>query len=121
MKSTIRVVSDPVTTEGPMTSVEFRIARESLGVTGEVLAGHLGVSDRSIRKWEHGASAVPAGVRRELQDLVEEFDKAVAELVAAVAGVEAPVLVIESDGWSRMVAGRVAEETGARVKISESS
>ena len=49
-----------------MTAAEFRIAREMLGVSGEWLAGRLGVADRQVRRWEAGNSPVPDGVAGEL-------------------------------------------------------
>ena len=120
MKDPIKVVSDPETAAGSMTSVEFRIAREALGLTGEALAELLGVTDRSIRKWENGASRVPAGVVQELGVLQDSFERTVSALVAEVAGVEDAVLeVVAPGGWSRMIAGRVAVATGARVKVAE--
>jgi DNA-binding transcriptional regulator YiaG len=50
-----------------MTGAELNAAREFLGLTIERLADFLAVDPATVRKWEQGKYAVPAGVRAEVQ------------------------------------------------------
>ncbi|HEY6117651.1 MAG TPA: DUF1870 family protein [Candidatus Dormibacteraeota bacterium] len=52
-----------------MTAAEFQATREALGLTGDWLAGHLGVSPRTVRHWEQGKYAIPEGVYLQMHQL----------------------------------------------------
>ncbi|MFJ9799882.1 helix-turn-helix domain-containing protein [Streptomyces sp. NPDC101145] len=52
-----------------MTDAEFKVIREFLGLTGDWLAAHLGVSPRTVRHWEAGKYAIPDGVRIAIEEL----------------------------------------------------
>lgn len=111
-----------------MTAAELQATREALGLTGDWLAGHLGVSPRTIRYWEQGKYAIPAGVcddmhelegvaRREVKALRNRSDEAIGrresvrltvyrttdEYHAAVPGATMPA------SWHRAIAYRVRE------------
>lgn len=112
-----------------MTAAEFQATREALGLTGDWLAGHLGVSARTIRHWEHGKYAIPEGVYVEMHRLAGTARRLVRDLVAAaeetIAGGEsARITVYRSTeeyhaaepeatmpaSWHRAVAWRVREQ-----------
>lgn len=115
-----------------MTAAEFRIAREMLGVSGEWLAGRLGVADRQVRRWEAGNSPVPDGVAGEMVDLLDEQAAFVESIVSELreAGPDGDgqtwVTTYPSDaayeaehpgtpwpaGWHRTAMGLVADELG---------
>ncbi|MCL2089866.1 MAG: DUF1870 family protein [Micrococcales bacterium] len=65
-----------------MDAAEYRALRELLGVTGDHLAGLLGVTPRQARKWEQGSAQVPIGVTAELGEMVDETNATVAKIVA---------------------------------------
>ena len=101
----------------PMTDAEFRMVRDWLGLSGEWLAARLGVTLRTLRRWEAGHSPVPDGVRVEMEQLEQIAAGYVGELVAQLSDAREVVLTIprESAGewpasWWRMVAVRVASE-----------
>lgn len=96
--------------DDPMTPAEFRMVREYLGLTGEQLAAELDVSLRSLRRWEHGHSPVPDGVREAMEALEARAAGEVGRLVAALRDAPEVVLQIPDAGWWRMVAARVAQE-----------
>lgn len=106
---------EPVESD-PMTAAEFRMVRAWLGVTGEWLAGRLGVALRTVRRWEHGYTPVPDGVRLELEALEQVAAEQVEKLIVALRDAPDVVLTIprvDSDwpaGWWLMVAARVAQE-----------
>ena len=111
-----------------MTCAELRTIREYLGVTGDWLAAHLDVAPRTVRHWEHGKYAIPAGVA----EAVEQLEAAAAD--AVTAGVTAyedmpdpaavPLITYRDDAdyrahhpevtwpasWHRAVCARIAEE-----------
>lgn len=108
-----------------MTPAELRVVREYLGLSGEALAGLLGVSARTIRHWEGGVYPIPDGVRIE----VEAIEAETAEAVSAVIGrlnsaAEVRLVTYRSDAeyrqahpevrfpasWHRAVVARVAQE-----------
>ncbi len=108
-----------------MTPAEFRVVREFLGLTGDWLGRHLGVSARTVRHWEQGKYPIPDGVRIELEDL----ERRTAEFIGGVAPklLDLPdptVIVYRTDeeyhqahpeipfpaSWHRAVAARIAQE-----------
>ena len=105
-----------------MTPAELRMVRESLGLTGEDLARHLGVALRTVRRWEHGQSPIPDGVQAELQTLESWTANHARMLADGLRESGETVLTIpEHDGeepaaWWRAVAARVRREVpGVRV------
>src|SRR5690606_34223992 len=52
-----------------MTAAELKVARESLGLSGDWLATYLGVNSRTVREWEQGRRPVPDWVRLEIESL----------------------------------------------------
>lgn len=111
-----------------LTDAELRVAREDLGLTAEWLADRLGVTLRTIRRWEHGHSPIPEGVADEMTALTEAADVQVDGWVVELLDVPEPVLAIpregERDGWPaswwRALAARIVEDVpGCRVVYAE--
>lgn len=96
----------------PMTGAEFRALREWAGLSGEEAAGRLGITERTIRRWELGHQQPPARVREEMWRLVDESEDVADELVAQARENGWTVLIpIDGDArgsatWWRMVAAR---------------
>lgn len=128
----VRDLVDNTDTDGvyrtTITAAELQATREALGLTGDWLAGHLGVSPRTVRHWEQGKYAVPAGVcddmhklegeaRREFKALSDQSEEGIGrrqsvrltvyrttdEYHAAVPGATMPA------SWHRAIAYRVRE------------
>ncbi|MGW5353384.1 helix-turn-helix domain-containing protein [Streptomyces sp. NPDC004031] len=114
----------------PMSDAEFRVLRESLGLTGDWLADHLGVSSRTVRHWEQGKYDIPLGVARALRALETETAAAAADLTAEMTeayatGPVPEVTVYRTDedylatnptprrtaSWHRAMVARVAQQT----------
>lgn len=108
-----------------MTDAEFRVVREYLGLTGDWLAGHLGVSGRTVRHWEAGRYPIPRGVRLEIEELESRtgtFVSGVIEKLLDMADVGLVVYRTDEDyhaanpgvvfpaSWHRAVVARVAQE-----------
>lgn len=106
-----------------MTDAELRCTREHLGVTGDWLAGRLGVSPRSVRHWEAGTYPIPDGVRDEVEALEQEQAAFVTDVIGEVmAGDDTALIVYRDDvafraehpgspwsaGWHRAAMARVA-------------
>ena len=66
----------------PMTAAEFRIARESLGVSDQWLADHLGVSLRTMQRWGQGHSRLSLSVVERVEMLLDTTDGFVEAVVA---------------------------------------
>lgn len=73
-----------------MTAAEFRIAREHLGVTGEWLGVRLGVTGRTIRRWESGAQPIPRHSAESVQAEIDTQDEFVADVVNQLRDYPAP-------------------------------
>lgn len=121
-----------------MTAAEFRVARESLGVTMEWIAAELGVAERTVRRWESGVTRVPDGVAADVRAIQAATDRFVAQVVDRLQadhvddedGESWWVLTYASDaayraehpdmtwpaGWHRAAMGRVAQAL-PRVRI----
>lgn len=107
----------------PMTAAQLRVTREFLGLTGEALAEHLHVASRTVRHWEAGVYAIPAGIVDELDRLQHRTDRAVDDLVLELLAMPRPAAVVyRTDGdfhatrpgitlpasWHRAVVARAA-------------
>ncbi|GGN39371.1 transcriptional regulator with XRE-family HTH domain [Actinoplanes campanulatus] len=114
-----------------MTDAEFRVVREHLGLTGDWLAGHLGVSARTVRHWEQGKYPIPDGVRLAMEDIERRTGEFIGGCVEKLVGIPDPgVLVYRNDheyhaahpevefpaSWHRAVVARIALEVpGLRI------
>lgn len=107
----------------PMSDAELRMVRHTLGLTGGDLAALLGVTDRTVRRWEVGTVPIPEGVRRDVEHLEGVASGHVTAVIDALTTVGTTSagevsLGIPRDGvhgglpasWWRAVAGRVAAE-----------
>lgn len=108
-----------------MTDAEFRVVREHLGLTGDWLAAHLGVSPRTVRHWEQGKYAIPDGVRLEIEGLERRTGEFISGIIPQLLDMPEPgVLTYRSDAeyhaahpeipfpaaWHRAVVARLAQE-----------
>lgn len=108
-----------------MTDAELKVIREYLGLTTRWLADHLGVAERTVHRWESGASPIPDGVRLEVERLEVATATAVGAAVEACMDLPDPAVVTyRTDeeyrarhpeptwpaSWHRAVVARVAEE-----------
>lgn len=108
-----------------MTDAEFKVVREFLGLTGDWLAAHLGVSGRTVRHWEQGKFPIPDGVRLAVEDLEARTGEFVGGLVAKLLDLPVDgVVTYRTDeeyhaahpdskfpaSWHRAVIARVAQE-----------
>lgn len=111
-----------------MTDAEFRVVREFLGLTGDWLAAHLGVSPRTVRHWEQGKYAIPDGVRLEMEDLERRTAEFISGIIPQLMDLPDPgVLTYRTDAeyhavhpevpfpasWHRAVVARIAQEVPA--------
>lgn len=108
-----------------MTPAEFKVVREFLGLTGDWLAAHLGVSPRTVRHWEQGKYAIPDGVRLAIEDLEAHTGQFVDGVVEQLMDLPDPGAITYRDdaeyraahpdaefpaSWHRAVVARVAQE-----------
>ncbi|MGP4114645.1 helix-turn-helix domain-containing protein [Streptomyces sp. 4N509B] len=117
-----------------MTPAEFKVVREFLGVSGDWLAAHLGVTGKTVRNWEAGKYEIPDGVRLKIEDLEQRTAEWIGQLVEKLLDMPEPTVVTyrtdaeygerapdaESRpgvhfpaGWHRAVCARVAQEVPA--------
>lgn len=111
-----------------MTDAEFKVVREYLGLTGDWLAAHLGVSGRTVRHWEQGKYPIPDGVRLEMEDLEARTAAFVDGIAEKLMDLPDPgVITYRTDAeyhaahpeapfpasWHRAVIARVAQEVPA--------
>lgn len=111
-----------------MTPAELRVVREFLGLTPEWLAGHLGVSGRTVRHWEQGKYPIPDGVRLEIEDLERRTGEFVSGIIDKLIDLPNPAVITYRDdaeyraahpdirfpaSWHRAVVARVAQEVPA--------
>ena len=118
-----------------MTPAEFRATCESIGLNVEATAAVLGVTDRSVRRWNNGTVPVNDGAAAALADVVERTDQIVqfeaarareagvvetyasdtdfrdAHLALALAGFDAR--------WHRAAAFRIAHAAGVPMRYQE--
>ena len=111
-----------------MTDAEFKVVREYLGLTGDWLATHLGVSARTVRHWEQGKFSIPDGVRIALEDLEARTGLFLDGIIPKFNNLPAPgILTYRTDedyqqhhpdaefpaSWHRAVCARIAQEVPA--------
>ncbi|MFD7995459.1 helix-turn-helix domain-containing protein [Streptomyces mexicanus] len=111
-----------------MTPAEFKVVREFLGLTGDWIAGHLGVSPRTVRHWEEGKYKIPDGVRLAIEKLEATTGEYVGAVVEQLMDLPDPaVITYRTDAeykaadpdspfpasWHRAVIARVAQEVPA--------
>ena len=119
---------DSIPDDERMTDAEFRVVREYLGVPQDWLAAYLGVTERTVRRWEAGTSLIPDGVRLAIEDLEARTGEFVSLLIESILDVPDPVVVTyRSDehyhaahpdqpwpaSWHRAVVARLAQEIPA--------
>lgn len=92
-----------------MEGVEFRLMRESLGLSAPELGTFLGVTERTVRRWEKSPQ-VPPSAAAGLGFLLAETTMWEKRLCA---GAEA---VVHADGW-RLLHGRPLPESWWRVIV----
>lgn len=120
--------TDPPPEHERMTDAGFKVAREYLGLTGDWLASHLGVTPRTVRYWEQGKYPIPDSVRLEIEDLETRTGEFVSGIVEKLMDIPEPgVITYRNDdeyhaahpevpfpaSWHRAVIARVAQEVPA--------
>lgn len=108
-----------------MTAAELKVVREFLGLTGDWLAQHLGVSPRTVRHWEAGKYDIPDGVRLAVEDLEARTGEFISGVVEKLMDLPDPGVITYRDdaeykaahpesefpaSWHRAVVARVAQE-----------
>jgi len=119
------VLATVESTAAKMTAASFKATRELLGLSDGWLAEYLGVSSRTVRHWEAGKYAIPAGVEQSVRQLEHRTREAVAELVDQLKALPQPIAVTyrnDADyaaawpdsqfpaSWHRSVLARVATQ-----------
>lgn len=113
-----------------MNSAEFVCAREYLGLPIKWLAENMGVTVRSIYRWEAGISPVPDWAAQRMAAYLDNTQRAVAYSTLGVEDDKRMAHTTFRDGatpesvpmpasWHRMVAARAAERTGRRIVWAE--
>lgn len=105
---------------GGMSCAEFKMLRESMGLTAGWLAARWGVAEFSVQRWERERTP-PERMVRALSELKSVFDDEVKRdasmgavcLIVPRLDVEAPRGLPAA--WFRAVAQRVSESCGTRV------
>lgn len=96
--------SHPVNSTSPNSSsaAEFRMRRESFGVSAEWLAERFGVALKTVQRWENGHRPVPEGIVEELANSMTGMHVVVAEpWVAYLLEAQDPVIRIPRTGTFR--------------------
>ena len=108
-----------------MTPAEFVCSRELLGLPITWVAEHLGVTERTVYRWEAGTTKIPAVMAQRMRAWVENTERIVGKVTVVISGAPARVKLetfpdkgFEHKGvegwpasWHRMVMARVAERT----------
>lgn len=112
-----------------MNDAELRCTRERLGLTTLWLAAHLDVAERTVHRWEHGHSAIPAGVAAAVLEIDRRTNAVVDERTRAAAATRM-IVTFRTDedyhaangpagewsaSWDRAVAARVASVVDAGI------
>jgi transcriptional regulator with XRE-family HTH domain len=80
--------------DGRMTGGELQTVREFLGLTGDALAGLLGVNPRTVRSWESGRDPIPERVRGDVEQIEADTAAAVGVVVAALNDARDPAITV---------------------------
>lgn len=75
-----------------MSNAEFRVMREMLGLPTEWLTGYLGVSLRSVRRWDAGELEAPDGVMDAMDALESVAVERINQLIAEASNASEPHL-----------------------------
>lgn len=110
-----------------MSAAEFVCQRELLGLPIKWLAENMGVSVRSIHRWESGATPIPDWAEQRLRAYMENTERAIGwATVQVLNDVRLSHTTFRHDGvtempasWHRMVAARAAERTGREIRWAE--
>lgn len=60
---------------GDMTQEQFKVARQSLGLTQEQLADEIGASLASVRNWEQGRCKINRVAAKQIQKMLDSQEK----------------------------------------------
>lgn len=82
-----------------MTGAEFRLRRETFGLSAEWLAARLGVALKTVQRWENGHRPIPEGVVGELDIISTAVGEGAARPCAEqLLATEDPVMMIPRTG-----------------------
>ena len=104
-----------------MSAAEFVCQRELLGLPINWLARNLGVTVRTVYRWESGASPVPEWAAERMRLYINNTENVIGKVAVKVMQDPAiPFLVTYREDWGtempaswhRLVMARVAERTG---------
>ncbi|MEU7631680.1 hypothetical protein AB0C34_17080 [Nocardia sp. NPDC049220] len=109
---------------GPVTGAEFKVIRETLGLTTRWLADHLQRPERTVQRWDSGATPVPEWVREQMSQLQTLTAEHVRAGAAACTGRAPRIWTYRTDtefrhhhpevdwpaSWHRAVVARIAEQ-----------
>lgn len=114
-----------------MTPAEFRCMREYLGLPLNWVAATLGVTERTINRWETGHTPIPERAAAAMQQLNEYTARCIDKLIRrkAVNGGK-PLRTTADDtqpietwgfpaSWHRMMMAQVAAATGRGIEYSD--
>lgn len=122
---TEQVAATPDAATDRMSAAEFRVVRESLGLTTRWVAEFLEVAERTVHRWEGGQSPIPDGVRRTMRYVEgNTADAVAAKTETCRVNPTRPLLTYRTDAeywaehptrsypasWHRALAARVARE-----------
>jgi hypothetical protein len=107
-----------------MTPAEFRCMREYLGLPLNWVASNLGVTERTVNRWENGVTPIPDHASADLAHLVEYTGRCVEKIMRTRKQHGQLITTTDDDmvvdgfpaSWHRMVCARVAAETGLAVR-----
>lgn len=108
-----------------MSAAEFVCSRELLGLPINWVAENMGVSERTVYRWENGTSKVPAAAAQRMRAWLENTERIVGNVTVSITQApESAKLETFSDkgsehmavegwpaSWHRMVMARAAERT----------
>lgn len=108
-----------------MTAAELRVILEWLALPHDWLAGHLGLQDRTVRRWVAGTTPVPDFARLAIEAIEDDTARAVTAGIDQLNdAVDPAVVTYPSDeayraahpealypaAWHRRVVARIAQE-----------
>lgn len=109
-----------------MTPAELHVVREWLGLDLDDLARILGINERTARRWQHGTTPIPDGVREDIERIERVAADMVERAVTALNDARDPLILVyrtDEEFWAahpgdhpyparfhRAVVARVAHE-----------